>query len=60
MLLDDTPSMAGEKLSLSNINSLRSYDVIDEAKAALETACPGNILQLMNRNETAICTISPA
>lgn len=41
MLLDDTPTMLGEKLSLSNINSLRSYEVIDEAKAALEKACPG-------------------
>lgn len=41
MLLDDTPTMLGEKLSLSNINSLRSYEVIDEAKAVLEKACPG-------------------
>ncbi|KAL7223388.1 hypothetical protein ACSBR1_024941 [Camellia fascicularis] len=41
LLLDDTPNMLGEKLALSNINSLRSYEVIDEAKAALETACPG-------------------
>ncbi|CAL9001724.1 unnamed protein product [Prunus brigantina] len=41
LLLDDTPTMLGEKLSLSNINSLRSYEVIDEAKAALEKACPG-------------------
>ncbi|KAG0476512.1 hypothetical protein HPP92_013353 [Vanilla planifolia] len=41
LLLDDTPSMLGEKLSLSNINSLRSYEVIDEAKEAVERACPG-------------------
>ncbi|XP_010267162.1 PREDICTED: peroxidase 17-like [Nelumbo nucifera] len=41
LLLDDTPDMLGEKLSLSNINSLRSYEVIDGAKAALEQACPG-------------------
>lgn len=41
LLLDDTPSMLGEKLSLSNINSLRSYEVIDEIKVALETICPG-------------------
>lgn len=41
MLLDDTPDMLGEKLSLSNINSLRSYEVVDEIKAALEKACPG-------------------
>lgn len=41
MLLDDTPNMLGEKLALSNINSLRSFEVIDEVKEALETACPG-------------------
>lgn len=33
--------MVGEKLSLSNINSLRSYEVIDEVKEALEKECPG-------------------
>lgn len=41
MLLDDTPNMLGEKLALSNINSLRSFEVIDEVKEALESACPG-------------------
>ncbi|PSS26563.1 Peroxidase [Actinidia chinensis var. chinensis] len=41
LLLDDTPNMLGEKLALSNINSLRSYEVIDEAKDALEQICPG-------------------
>ncbi|KAJ4714482.1 Peroxidase [Melia azedarach] len=43
LLLDDTPTMLGEKLSLSNINSLRSYEVIDEVKEALEKACPGTV-----------------
>ncbi|XP_071740310.1 peroxidase 17 [Rutidosis leptorrhynchoides] len=43
MLLDDTPTMLGEKLSLSNINSLRSYEVVDEIKEALETACPQTV-----------------
>ncbi|CAI0474377.1 unnamed protein product [Linum tenue] len=41
MLLDDTDTMLGEKLSLSNIDSLRSYDVVDDIKAELEEACPG-------------------
>nr|GLL38575.1 peroxidase 17-like [Ipomoea trifida] len=41
LLLDDTPEMLGEKLCLSNINSLRSYEVVDEAKEAVEMACPG-------------------
>ncbi|KAL8475136.1 hypothetical protein ACS0TY_031531 [Phlomoides rotata] len=40
LLLDDTPDMVGEKLSLSNIDSLRSYEVIDQVKEALEKACP--------------------
>ncbi|KAM0067554.1 putative peroxidase [Helianthus debilis subsp. tardiflorus] len=43
MLLDDTPTMLGEKLSLSNIDSLRSYEVVDEIKEALETACPRTV-----------------
>ncbi|KAL4577986.1 hypothetical protein LXL04_014101 [Taraxacum kok-saghyz] len=43
LLLDDTPAMLGEKLSLSNINSLRSYVVVDEIKEALESACPRTV-----------------
>ncbi|KAL2531400.1 Peroxidase 17 [Abeliophyllum distichum] len=41
VLLDDTPNMLGEKLALSNIDSLRSFEVIDEVKEALENTCPG-------------------
>nr|XP_010939688.1 peroxidase 17 [Elaeis guineensis] len=41
VLLDDTPTMLGEKLALSNIDSLRDYEVIDEVKEALEQRCPG-------------------
>lgn len=40
-MLDDTREMVGEKLALSNVDSLRSYEVIDEIKEALEKACPG-------------------
>ncbi|CAO2828268.1 unnamed protein product [Amaranthus hypochondriacus] len=40
VLLDDTPTMLGEKLALSNINSLRSFEVIDEIKDGLEKICP--------------------
>ncbi|GMH24183.1 hypothetical protein Nepgr_026026 [Nepenthes gracilis] len=43
LLLDDTPNMIGEKLALSNINSLRSFEVIDEAKEALEKKCPETV-----------------
>ncbi|KAL0461355.1 UNVERIFIED_CONTAM: Peroxidase 17 [Sesamum latifolium] len=41
LLLDDTATMVGEKTALSNVDSLRSYEVIDEAKEAVERACPG-------------------
>ncbi|OAY33437.1 peroxidase 17 [Manihot esculenta] len=43
LLLDDTPTMLGEKLALSNINSLRSFDVVDEVKEELEKVCPGTV-----------------
>ncbi|KMS98798.1 hypothetical protein BVRB_3g068730 [Beta vulgaris subsp. vulgaris] len=41
LLLDDTDTMLGEKLALSNINSLRSFEVIDDIKEAVEKICPG-------------------
>ncbi|GLJ18550.1 hypothetical protein SUGI_0329950 [Cryptomeria japonica] len=43
LLLDETSTMAGEKDALSNINSLRAYDVIDEIKEALEKVCPNTV-----------------
>eukprot|EP01018_Ginkgo_biloba_P024674 Gb_40162 [translate_table: standard] len=43
VLLDDTPTMAGEKNALSNINSLRAFEVIDEIKEALEQVCPNTV-----------------
>ena len=43
VLLDDTPTVPGEKQALSNINSLRSFEVIDEIKEALEKVCPGRV-----------------
>jgi len=59
MLLDDTPSMLGEKLALSNINSLRSFEVVDEVKEALENACPGvvscaDIIIMASRDAVAL------
>lgn len=59
MLLDDTPDMLGEKLSLSNINSLRSYEVVDEIKEALESVCPGivscaDIIIMASRDAVAL------
>ncbi|CAA7020522.1 unnamed protein product [Microthlaspi erraticum] len=43
VLLDDTPTMLGEKLSLPNIGSLRSFEVVDNIKEALEKACPATV-----------------
>ncbi|KAL7612814.1 hypothetical protein Lser_V15G06835 [Lactuca serriola] len=59
LLLDDTPTMLGEKLSLSNINSLRSYEVVDEIKEALESACPrivscADIIIMASRDAVAL------
>ncbi|XP_051143892.1 peroxidase 17-like [Andrographis paniculata] len=40
LLLEKRGRMEGEKSALSNINSVRSYEVIDEIKEAMEAACP--------------------
>ena len=62
LLIDDTPNMLGEKLALSNINSLRSFEVVDEVKEALEKACPGivscaDIIIMAARDAVALVTI---
>lgn len=59
LLLDDTPYMEGEKQALSNINSLRSFEVIDEVKEAVESICPGvvscaDILIMVARDAVAL------
>ncbi|XP_021766378.1 cationic peroxidase 1-like [Chenopodium quinoa] len=41
ILLDDTPSEAGEKSAALNQNSTWGYEAIDQIKARLEKACPG-------------------
>ena len=41
LLLDDTPSFRGEKTAGPNNNSIRGFDVVDEIKTELESACPG-------------------
>lgn len=51
--------MLGEKLSLSNINSLRSYEVVDEIKEAIEAACPltvscADIIVMASRDAVAL------
>ncbi|KAG6601712.1 hypothetical protein SDJN03_06945, partial [Cucurbita argyrosperma subsp. sororia] len=41
ILLDDTPSMIGEKNAAANKNSIRGYEVIHKAKSEVEKICPG-------------------
>jgi peroxidase len=41
LLLDTFPGFQSEKDARPNNNSARGYGVVDDAKAALERACPG-------------------
>ncbi|XP_021723174.1 cationic peroxidase 1-like [Chenopodium quinoa] len=41
ILLDDTPSVAGEKSAALNQNSTWGYEAIDQIKARVEKECPG-------------------
>ncbi|XP_073134131.1 lignin-forming anionic peroxidase-like [Henckelia pumila] len=55
ILLDETPTIQSEKTAFPNINSARGYNVIEEAKRAVERLCPGvvscaDILTLASRD----------
>ncbi|CAO2180365.1 unnamed protein product [Urochloa humidicola] len=59
VLLDNSTDIVSEKDSNPNKNSLRGFDVIDDIKAALESACPGtvscaDILALAARDSTVL------
>ncbi|TKY51473.1 Lignin-forming anionic peroxidase [Spatholobus suberectus] len=41
ILLDDSSSIESEKSALQNANSIRGYNIIDQAKAEVEKVCPG-------------------
>ncbi|KAG6654688.1 hypothetical protein I3843_05G147700 [Carya illinoinensis] len=41
ILLDDTPSILGEKTAPNNAGSVRGYEVIDDIKSKVENVCPG-------------------
>ncbi|KAE8790552.1 Peroxidase 15 [Hordeum vulgare] len=59
VLLDNSSSIVSEKGSNPNLNSLRGFEVVDQIKVALETACPGtvscaDILALAARDSTVL------
>ncbi|KAI5072690.1 hypothetical protein GOP47_0012796 [Adiantum capillus-veneris] len=59
VLLDDTPSFQGEKTAGPNNNSLRGFEVIDDIKSRVESACPGivscaDILALTSRDGVSL------
>ncbi|KAF3331203.1 peroxidase 17-like protein [Carex littledalei] len=59
VLLDETETMLGEKEALSNVNSLRSFEVIDAIKEAVEDSCPGvvscaDIIIMASRDAVAL------
>ncbi|KAI4371271.1 hypothetical protein MLD38_019530 [Melastoma candidum] len=41
LLLDDSATIQSEKGAAPNANSARGFDVVDNIKSALESACPG-------------------
>lgn len=40
VLLDDTPTLTGEKTAAPNNNSIRGFEVIDTIKSSVEAICP--------------------
>lgn len=64
VLMDAVPGMPGEKDALSNINSLRSFGVVDEIKEALEERCPGVVscadIVIMAARDAVVLTGGPS
>jgi peroxidase len=44
VLLDDTPTMTGEKTAKPNDKSLRGFDLIDDIKSTVNVVCQGNVI----------------
>ncbi|RVW42458.1 Peroxidase 52 [Vitis vinifera] len=65
VLLDDTSSFIGEKNAAPNANSVRGFDVVDDIKSKVETACPGvvscaDVLAIAARDSVVIVTWRPS
>ena len=41
ILLDDSPTFEGERTAVPNVDSVRGFNVIDQAKSEVEKICPG-------------------
>ncbi|KAG6535597.1 hypothetical protein ZIOFF_000619 [Zingiber officinale] len=59
VLLDDTPTITGEKNARPNANSLHGFEVVDTIKSAVEAACPttvscADILSLAARDSVVL------
>ncbi|XP_068495365.1 peroxidase 4-like [Phaseolus vulgaris] len=59
LLLDDTPSLLGEKTAAANNNSVRGFEVIDGIKSRVEKLCPGvvscaDILTIASRDSVVL------
>lgn len=44
VLLDDTPNFTGEKAAGPNKKSARGFEVVDQIKAAVNSACNDNVV----------------
>ncbi|CAI9096927.1 OLC1v1033191C1 [Oldenlandia corymbosa var. corymbosa] len=58
IMLDETSTIESEKTSIANVNSARGFNVIEDAKRAVEKICPGvvscaDILAVAARDSSA-------
>jgi peroxidase len=64
LLLDDTPSLQGEKTAMPNNGSVRGFEVIDAIKAAVEKLCPSvvscaDVLAVAARDSVVAVSVTP-